>query len=47
MRDDRKLLGFYDTVVDTMGEWLRWLDGRELLRKRMINWKVVDFPVSV
>ena len=33
MRDDRKLLGFYDMVVDTMGEWLRWLDGRKLLGK--------------
>ena len=51
MRDDRKLLGFYDTVVDTMGEWWIWLDGRKLLGEMVISWgadrRVVDFSVSV
>ena len=40
MRDDREKLGFYDTVVDTMGEWRRAWVGMEIVGKR-------DFPVSV
>ena len=37
MKDDRKRLGFYDTVGDTMREWWRWLDGRKLLGERAIG----------
>lgn len=33
MRDDREKLGFYDTVVDTMGEWRRAWVSRDLLRR--------------
>ena len=40
MRDDREKLGFYDTVVDMMGEWWRVWVGRDLLGN-------VDFSVSV
>lgn len=31
VRSGRDLLGFYDTVVDTMGEWWRVWVGRDLL----------------
>ena len=31
MRDDRKLLGFYDTVVDTVGDGWRVCVSRDLL----------------
>lgn len=31
MRGGRDLLGFYDTMVDTMREWWKLLDGRDLL----------------
>jgi hypothetical protein len=30
-RNDRKRLGFYDTVVDTMGEWWIGVNDRKLL----------------
>ena len=31
MKDDRKKLGFYDTVVDTMGDEWSGADYRDLL----------------
>lgn len=40
VKSDRDLLGFYDTVVDTIGEWRRAWVSMDLLGER-------DFSVSV
>lgn len=40
VKSGRESLGFYDTVVDTMGEWRRAWVSMDLLGN-------VDFPVSV